>query len=175
MVIKPKSERHIELSWIPFAEAKEHHVSAFDKLWIFRRIHQSLPLFPSHRNTLTSINCTKCPFCGIVASLLVISHGTGMRWIHPEIGITPRVLPAVAGSPLRGGLESGVLLHGAFGQPSSPGCDLFSLTLNTIIGEKRILLDNFYFYSHHTAMCAVYTAAKETIWLIYSKNANNLV
>lgn len=135
----------------------------------------SLTLFPPHTNMLTGINCMNCPFCGSVASLPVISHETGIGWICPETGVTPRVLPAVGGSPLHVGLESGGLLQGAFSQPSSPGCDLFSLTLNKIIGEKRIFLDIFYFYSHRTAMRGAYTVAKETIWLIYSKNANNLV
>lgn len=40
VVIKPKLEHHVELNRVLFAEAKGHRVSAFDKLWIFWKIHQ---------------------------------------------------------------------------------------------------------------------------------------
>lgn len=40
VVIKSNPERQLELSWTLFAETKEYHVSAFDKLWMFLKTHQ---------------------------------------------------------------------------------------------------------------------------------------
>lgn len=78
VVIKSKPERHIELSQTLFAEAKERHAGAFDKLWTFCTFVPSLTSFPSHRNTLAGINRIYCPFRGSVAFPPVIFSGTGI-------------------------------------------------------------------------------------------------